>query len=78
MALSDTDATFLEQMIEHHQAALDMSRDYLQAPTAERGAVVTLLAQTIIKAQTAEIAKMRKWLADDDREATPRPAGMNM
>lgn len=52
---------FLEQMIEHHEGAIDMARAELDAGTHPD---VLALAQRIVDAQTAEIATMREILAD--------------
>jgi uncharacterized protein (DUF305 family) len=51
---------FLEQMIVHHEGAIDMAEDELS-----RGANpdVRALAESIIESQTAEIATMRELLA---------------
>ncbi len=57
---AEASALFLEQMIEHHQGAIDMAQQELdngENPNALE------LARTIIDAQTAEIATMREILA---------------
>jgi uncharacterized protein (DUF305 family) len=46
---------FLEQMIEHHQGAIDMAQEEIETGS---NADALALAQTIIDAQTAEIATM--------------------
>jgi uncharacterized protein (DUF305 family) len=51
---------FLEQMIEHHEGAIDMAEDAL---ADGENADVLELARTIIDAQTAEIAEMQGMLA---------------
>lgn len=68
--MSDFDAKFLQDMIVHHQAALDMSTAYLKKDPAKRLAVVSDLARGIVAAQTAEIAKMKGWLKDFGRPAS--------
>jgi uncharacterized protein (DUF305 family) len=75
--MSATDQKFLSDMIEHHQAALTMSQQYLDKTSPRlRQARVADLARAIITAQTGEIAKMRGWL----RQAgvTPTSGGMDM
>lgn len=55
------DKVFIEQMIMHHQSAIDMSA------TAESNAShkeVKDLARNIISAQTKEIAQMKQWQND--------------
>lgn len=57
----DFDKAFLEQMIMHHQSAIDM------AAPAEKNAShqeVKDLARGIISAQTAEIKQMKQWQTD--------------
>lgn len=51
---------FLEQMTQHHQGAIDMAQAELDTG---RNADALALAQTIIDAQTAEIATMQDILA---------------
>ncbi|MBU1176616.1 MAG: DUF305 domain-containing protein [Alphaproteobacteria bacterium] len=60
MMAEDIDDAFICGMIPHHQGAIDMAKavlDYGDDPWVKQ------LAQTIIDAQTAEIAAMRDWLA---------------
>ncbi|MTE23289.1 DUF305 domain-containing protein [Microbacterium sp. ZXX196] len=52
---------FLEQMIEHHEGAIDMAEAEI-ADGSHEGAIA--LAHDIIDAQTEEIALMREMLAD--------------
>lgn len=77
MALSNQDAKFLQDMIKHHQAALDMSNAYLKVPADRRDKRVTALAENIVKAQTKEIGDMSSWLQADGRGISP-PAGSGM
>lgn len=62
-AASDPDASrlFLEQMIVHHEGAIEMAQDELDSGSSPD---VRELAEAIIIAQTAEIATMRTLLAE--------------
>jgi uncharacterized protein (DUF305 family) len=53
------DRVFIEEMIVHHEAAVDMAE--LALEYAERREIRNL-ATDIITAQTSEITKMRNWL----------------
>lgn len=55
----ELDRIFLEDMIVHHQGALDMTEVLLEK--TERPELQTLAADIII-AQTAEIIQMEAWL----------------
>lgn len=57
----EADRAFLEDMIMHHQGAIDMEQSYLDADFDKR-AVVAELAEDIIAAQDGEISQMRGWL----------------
>ena len=54
------DQAFLEEMIVHHQGAVEMAE--LVLATSTRPELVTL-ANNIITAQTSEIALMKGWLS---------------
>lgn len=68
------DSAFLSQMMEHHQGAVDMSRDAL--PTL-KNAHVKKHAQNIIAGQQKEIAEMRTILQRDFK-TQPLMAQMNL
>lgn len=58
---ADASALFLEQMIEHHEGAIEMSQQELDNG---QNADARKLAQQIIDAQTAEIAEMQDLLSE--------------
>jgi len=55
------DVMFLQMMIPHHQQAIDISNIALKT---SKDSELLALANTIIKAQTAEIVQMKTWLKD--------------
>ena len=57
---ADSSKLFLQQMIQHHQGAIDMANEEL---STGKNADALALAKTIADAQTAEIAKMNEILA---------------
>lgn len=57
----DFDKAFLEQMIMHHQSAIDMA---IPAETNAAHQEVKVLARDIIIAQSAEIDQMKQWQTD--------------
>lgn len=57
---AEASTIFLEQMIEHHEGAIDMAQPVLAGGA---DADVAALAQRIVTSQTAEIAEMRALLA---------------
>ena len=52
------DKAFIEEMIVHHQGAVDMANAAL---TSAKHTEIKTMAEAIIKAQTAEIAQMKEW-----------------
>jgi uncharacterized protein (DUF305 family) len=58
---ADAARLFLQQMIEHHEGAIDMAQDALDDGANPE---VLALAERIISAQTDEIATMERLLAD--------------
>lgn len=58
---ADLDKAFLEEMIVHHQGAIDMAKE-LQLGT--KRPELLQMADDIIKVQTKEIELMKKWLAE--------------
>ncbi|WP_051822606.1 DUF305 domain-containing protein [Desulfonatronum thiodismutans] len=61
LSAKEADIVFLEDMIEHHLAAVHMARDVLDKNLSERDEV-RILAEEIIAAQNREIDQMREWL----------------
>jgi uncharacterized protein (DUF305 family) len=58
MMTSLDEQTFLEQMVPHHESAVEMATMALEKSTRPQ---IRQLAQEIIDAQEAEIAQMRDW-----------------
>lgn len=57
----DPDVAFMQGMIAHHKGAIEMSRVVIEHG---KDAKTRALAETIIKAQTSEIAEMEAWLKE--------------
>lgn len=68
----DADIVFLEDMIEHHLAAVHMAKEVLDKNLAQHDEVRTL-AKEIIATQSREIDQMREWL--EMWRGAPAPAG---
>ena len=61
---ADFDQLFLQLMIRHHQGALRMVADLLQAPRAGQEVDINVFANDVETTQTAEIGLMRQMLLD--------------
>lgn len=72
LSAEEADIVFVEDMIEHHLAAVHMAQDVLDKNLTERAEVRTL-AEEIIAAQNREIEQMREWL--EQWSDAPVPAG---
>jgi uncharacterized protein (DUF305 family) len=62
------DLDFMQGMLPHHQGAIDMAKVVLQFG---KDAEVNTLAETVIKAQTAEIEVMKDWMGKTDQAKLP-------
>ncbi len=65
MSPGDSEATFMEDMIAHHEMAIAMAESYL-ALEAPRRQEVESLAHDVLLTQAAEIERMRAWLLEHD------------
>ncbi|GHF08803.1 hypothetical protein GCM10017786_48280 [Amycolatopsis deserti] len=74
---NDADVTFAQEMIQHHQQALDMAK---LVPTRSTNNQVKDLASRIERAQDPEIQQMRGWLTQWNAamSAMPSMSGMHM
>lgn len=71
---NDADVEFAQQMIPHHEEALEMAK---MAPERAGDQKVKDLAERIVAAQEPEIAQMKGWL-EDWGESVDAGGGMNM
>lgn len=55
------DKTFLEQMIVHHEGAIDMAELALERATRDE---IKLMSEDIISTQSKEIDAMKKWQSE--------------
>jgi uncharacterized protein (DUF305 family) len=58
------DRTFLELMIQHHEGALRMVKDLFAVAGAGQEVDVSVFANDVVVAQTAEIGIMRRMLSE--------------
>jgi uncharacterized protein (DUF305 family) len=58
------DRAFLELMIQHHEGALTMVKDLFATPRAGQEIDVSVFANDVVVAQTAEIGIMRRMLSE--------------
>jgi uncharacterized protein (DUF305 family) len=58
------DRAFLEMMIQHHEGALTMVKDLFAVPGAGQEVDVSVFANDVVVAQTAEIGIMRRMLSE--------------
>lgn len=73
---NDADVSFAQNMIPHHQQAIEMSDIILQKQGVDPA--VVSLAGEIKNAQAPEIELMQRWLQDWGASATPAPGGTDM
>lgn len=59
----ESDRAFIEDMVVHHEGAIDMSRRFLDGKF-EKHPETEALAREIIGAQTDEVATLRAWLLE--------------
>jgi uncharacterized protein (DUF305 family) len=64
---NDADVAFAQQMVPHHEQAVEMTR---LVPDADASPEVAALATEIEDAQAPEVATMRGWLDDWDADAS--------
>ena len=73
--VSAMDQHFIEQMIPHHDGAIAMANLALEKATRPE---IKTLAQTILKAQTAENQEMRAWYRDWFGKSVPTGTNLGM
>lgn len=56
-----SDVEWLKEMIDHHEAAIKMSKMAIDKATHDE---LKKLAENIIEAQSAEITKMKEWVRE--------------
>lgn len=72
----DFDKAFIENMIEHHQGAIDMAK---LAQTNAKHEEIKSMANDIMSAQSQEIDKMQTWQGDWGYKTVPKShEDMNM
>ena len=64
MSGRNIDHEFLEMMTQHHEGAVLMAKEALKR---SEHAEIKTLAENVIKAQNAEIEKMRRWEKEWDK-----------
>ncbi|TXF79584.1 DUF305 domain-containing protein [Chryseobacterium sp.] len=60
---NDIDRDYAQQMIPHHQSAVDMAKVYLEYGKEQE---LLKLCSAIVKTQTAEIESLKDWLARNE------------
>ncbi|MFD4675565.1 DUF305 domain-containing protein [Lentzea sp. NPDC058450] len=72
---NDADVTFAQQMVPHHEQALDMAK---LVPSRSSDAKVRDLAQRVEKAQGPEITQLNQWLKEWGAEPKSDHQGHDM
>ena len=73
--MGNIDAHFIEQMIPHHEGAIDMARLALEKSTRPE---IKELSNNIITSQSAEITQMKDWYRDWFDKDVPQNSGEGM